>query len=288
MNQATYNKEADAVLTYDIDMSGWLGARTISTATWTVPTGITKESESNTTTKVFIELSGGTWGSSYEISVHIVANDGSEQPESFTIKIQYDVKYCTRESVRALAQGMTASGKPPASDDLIDNLIERVSRLFDQMCGVAEGYFNEPLYPTATEHTFYGDGTNYLSLPPYIPGTLDTVSLPDEYSAPDYVAQNEHLIRTYSNHYLPPGPFRSYFYGWDEGVPVTVTAKWGFASTPADVKLAIIEWVINVWRETDPASLKLTNLDGSVLREAIPPRVKEVIKRYRMTQGAFV
>ena len=57
---------------------------------------------------------------------------------------------------------------------------------------------------------------------------------------------------------------------------------------PADVKAAIIEWVINVWRETDPAGLKLVNLDGMPLREKMPPRVADVVKQYGIRTNAAV
>jgi hypothetical protein len=64
-------------------------------------------------------------------------------------------------------------------------------------------------------------------------------------------------------------------------VPITVSAIWGWRETPADVKAAVIEWVLNLWRETDPASVKLVGLEGQPLREAIPPRVKAVARKWR-------
>jgi len=122
LNQAIYFKEATAILDYGIDHSDWLDGRTISTSVWTVPTGITKVSESNSTTQTFIKLSGGTWTASYEILNHIVANDGNEQDQSFTVRIQYNVRYCNPLEVRASAQGMTTSASPPASDALVEDL----------------------------------------------------------------------------------------------------------------------------------------------------------------------
>jgi hypothetical protein len=287
MNKATYSKEAGAILTYDFDWSDWLGTRTLSTSTWDVPAGITNDDDTNTTTRTFITLSGGTWGESYEIVNHIVASDGSEQSQSFTIKIQYDVHYVTRAEVRASAQSMTEKATPPATDDLVDALIERVSRLFDRECGVSDGYFNEPLYPDPTARTFYGNGLNCLKLDPYVPGTLSTtLSFPDGYTTPRFIEVDGHLEVVSSSGVRAPGLI--YSSGWYSGVPIAITAQWGFAETPADVKSAIIEWVINVWRETDPAGLKLVGLDGQVLREAIPPRVKEIAKFYRMNSAKAV
>ena len=257
--------------------------------------------------------------------------------------------YCTLADVRAMAQAMTVNAVPPATDDLVTALIERVSRFFDMECGVADGYFesaiyprwqslhvyvvgdtvtpttpnahnyrlttagtsgaSEPTWPTsgtvtngsvvftengadvvATAKVVYGDGTNYLKLPPYVAGSLDpTITLPDGYSVPEFTTVNGYLERSVGG-VLARNWWRNSIWasGWIEGVPVTVTAKWGFANTPADVKLAVIEWIINVWRETDPAGLKLTNLEGIPLREAIPPRVNEVARRWRLKRPVFI
>lgn len=137
----------------------------------------------------------------------------------------------------------------------------------------------------ASARTFYGDGTNYLKLDPYVAGTLNaTMTVPTGYTAPTYVERNGYLILSDSTGTLVPGYWST---GWQMGFPYTVTALWGFASTPADIKAAVIEWIINVWRETDPAGLKLVGLDGQVLRENMPPRVALIAKSWRV-KGAEV
>lgn len=68
----TFTKDPSDVLDYMFDWSDWLASgETISTYVLTVPTGITKDSESNTGTTVTIWLSGGTSGASYEIACKI-------------------------------------------------------------------------------------------------------------------------------------------------------------------------------------------------------------------------
>jgi hypothetical protein len=168
-------------------------------------------------------------------------------------------------------------------DDELDALIEQASRFFDLECGVEPGYF-EAAGGTVSTKTIYGDGTNYLTLPPYVPGSLSPViTLPEGYTAPNFIEQNGYLVLTTSSGVLPP--FQHFhnclWSGWSSGVAVAVSARWGFASTPADVKMAVIELVINLKRETDPAELKLTNLEGQPLREPIPPRVKAIARRWR-------
>lgn len=265
--------------------------------------------------------------------------------------------YVTPLEVRAMAQQMTTSAVPPATDELVRDLIERVSRLFDLEVGCKPEYFepalhpvwesnhayvvgdivtpttanahkyrvttagtsaaSEPTFPTAsggtvisggvtftengadviaTERTFYGDGTNFLKLDPYVPGTLSVaITVPEGYTAPDFIERDGYLVQTTSDGFMlnsnvigsftNQGVFSS---RWREGAPIIVTAKWGYASTPPDVQLAIIEWVINIWRETDPASQRLVNLDGMALRESIPPRVLRVAERYRIKTAEAV
>jgi hypothetical protein len=81
-------KDPDAVLDYTIDWSDWLGADTISTSAWTVPTGITEDSDSNTTTTTTVWLSGGTAGTRYSVVNSIVTAAGREEDRTIYVTIQ--------------------------------------------------------------------------------------------------------------------------------------------------------------------------------------------------------
>ena len=178
----------------------------------------------------------------------------------------------------------TATALP---DPQVETLIERASRFFDLVCGVKPEYF-EAAGATATARTFYGNGTNFLKLDRYVPGSLvATLSYPSGYTALDYVEREGYLVITDSAGVLQGRSLMS-CYGWYNGVPITVTAKWGFEATPEDVKHAVLELAINLWRETDPANVKLVNLEGQPLREKLPPRVAEIARRYRSSSGVLV
>lgn len=132
----------------------------------------------------------------------------------------------------------------------------------------------------ASARTFYGNGQNMLRIDPYIAGSLNaTLTYPEGYTALYFIERNGYLIQTSSDGVA--APYLNYASGWYGGVPITVTALWGYDGTPDDVKAAVIELAINLWREVDPVSAKLVNLDGMVLRETLPPRVKETARRYR-------
>jgi hypothetical protein len=199
--------------------------------------------------------------------------------------------YVTREEFRGsgagsmpLVQKATAAAIP---DGELNELIEMASRYFDLLCGVEPEYF-EAAGATATARTFYGNGTNFLKLDRYVPGSLNaTLTYPEGYTALDYVERDGYLVITDSTGVLSSRSL-TYCNGWYCGVPIVVTAKWGFEATPADVKLAVIEMVANLWRELDPAHLKLVAPEHLPLREKWPPRVGEIARRYRVGAGVIV
>ena len=84
-----YLKDPQAKVDYQIDWSAWLGSDTILTSTWTVPTGLTKVSDSHDDTTTTIVLSGGSVGSIYEVVNHIVtASGGLEDDRTLRIMIE--------------------------------------------------------------------------------------------------------------------------------------------------------------------------------------------------------
>jgi hypothetical protein len=73
-------KDPSAIKDYDMDWSDWLEGDTIATSTWTVPVGITKQSESNTPTVSKIWLSGGTHGTIYTLK-NVITTAGARTDE---------------------------------------------------------------------------------------------------------------------------------------------------------------------------------------------------------------
>lgn len=82
-------KDPGEVIDYTIDWDAELGAsETISgTPTWTVPAGITKDSQSNTTTTTTIWLSGGTGGNEYVLTCQIVSNNATPRTHEKSIVV---------------------------------------------------------------------------------------------------------------------------------------------------------------------------------------------------------
>lgn len=87
----TYRKDPDAVLDYSVDWGslGWLiGGDTISAVTWTVPAGITKTSQTNSTTVATAWLSGGTAGVDYDVVCHITTAGGRQDDRTLRIQVR--------------------------------------------------------------------------------------------------------------------------------------------------------------------------------------------------------
>ena len=86
---ATFVKDPDAVLDYQINWATYLASGdTISTSTWVVPTGITKDSDTNATTTTTIWISGGTAGTTYTFTNRIVTASGRTDDRSIVIQVQ--------------------------------------------------------------------------------------------------------------------------------------------------------------------------------------------------------
>src|ERR1043165_2545665 len=96
--------------------------------------------------------------------------------------------YCTPTEVREVSVQITATAQPTAwTDDVLNKIIERASRIFDRECGVEDGYFEAAGTDSSTK-TIYGDGSNLLRLPPYVPGSLSaTITVPTGYTAQEFI-----------------------------------------------------------------------------------------------------
>lgn len=85
----TFRKDPHAVLDYGFDWSTWLASgETLSSATWTVPTGITEDSTQLGSDSAKIWLSGGTAGESYTIACKVVTSASRTDERSFVVQVE--------------------------------------------------------------------------------------------------------------------------------------------------------------------------------------------------------
>lgn len=80
-------KDPNEVLDYEIDWSARIGGDAISSVTWTVPSGITKDRDAVSGDIAAIWLSGGTAGTSYDIGCRVVTTGGRTYDETVTLSV---------------------------------------------------------------------------------------------------------------------------------------------------------------------------------------------------------
>lgn len=83
-------KDPDEVLEYFIDWAPRLGDEgdTISSATWTLPSGITKAAQREVSPKSFIKFTGGTHGVDYDVGCRIVTTGGLTMDETVRLPVR--------------------------------------------------------------------------------------------------------------------------------------------------------------------------------------------------------
>jgi len=87
-------KDPDEILDYTIDWGGSVElpgrtfGDTILTAIFTVPVGLTKQSESHTPTTATVWLAGGTLGATYEILCRITTAGGRTMDQTTKLSIK--------------------------------------------------------------------------------------------------------------------------------------------------------------------------------------------------------
>lgn len=83
-----FTKDPDEVLDYVRDWTSILDGDTIATSVWTVPAGITKTTDSHTTTTATIWLSGGTADVDYAVVNRITTAGGRTHDKTLTFNIR--------------------------------------------------------------------------------------------------------------------------------------------------------------------------------------------------------
>ena len=82
------DKDPDEVLDYQIDWTDRLAGDTIASSAWTVPSGLTKESDSNTTTTTTVWLSSGTLAEDYEVLNRITTTGGRTMDQTVKLRVR--------------------------------------------------------------------------------------------------------------------------------------------------------------------------------------------------------
>lgn len=81
------SKDPDELLDYSIDWTDRLAGDEITTSEWIVPSGLVKDSDSNTESMATVWLSGGDLGENYLVTNRINTVGGRIMDQSVSLKI---------------------------------------------------------------------------------------------------------------------------------------------------------------------------------------------------------
>jgi len=87
MADNTYIHDPDDVLDYTVDWETWLDSDTLTVSAWTIPTGLTEDTDETTfgDSTATVWLSGGTAGKNYNIVNHITTAAGRETDQTLVL-----------------------------------------------------------------------------------------------------------------------------------------------------------------------------------------------------------
>jgi hypothetical protein len=95
VDTARYTKDPNEVKDYTINWATWLGVDTISTSTWAADTGITVDSETESTTTATVWISGGTANNVYSLTNTITTATGRTEEQTIVITVRDSVGAAT-------------------------------------------------------------------------------------------------------------------------------------------------------------------------------------------------
>ena len=141
--------------------------------------------------------------------------------------------------------------------------IIEISRLFDIEAGVSPGYFSTAHYKSTKVIT--SNGTKYLKVADFIPGTLTLRTIDDYIIDPDsYRYENKHLVFLpcveHSSIGCTGGCLNSKSAtAWPNSC-YKLTAKWGQHCADYAVQMAIRDYLIEKYRLSDPVKVLVSGL----------------------------
>lgn len=177
-------------------------------------------------------------------------------------------------------------GSATANDTVIQRKLNMATALID-----AELSFSFGDAAVGTQ-TVYGDGTPYLMIPTYVAGSITAVTSISGLSVPDYIERDGMLIVVDADGVIP-GTYRPYAGDlvWQEGIPYTVAATFGYADVPADIIEACLQIAIRAWHAKDSGfsdAVQVVGSDAVGYNGAIPNLVKRILDNYREKTGLGV
>lgn len=169
-----------------------------------------------------------------------------------------------------------AEAPDESSDEIWDILAASASLIFDGASGVAENFFAPAGFNPADKFFKY-EPSGFYKLPPFIGDAVVKINeTNDTIDAAKYTLSDNIL---FFNNYLYGVPFpfdTDYFNNF-----LKISARWGFAETPADVRQAVIEQALFMYRRKDAAFTEISGVSAAVVQQSLAPTCRLVADKYK-------
>lgn len=170
-------------------------------------------------------------------------------------------------------------------DTALGEEITAASRLIDSYLKVEDSFFGVAA-GTASSRTVYGRGGDTLRLPPFV-GTILAADLtvPSGYTKPVFtVVDGWFTIAAPLTLGLVVGnapEYNPFLYSWLLNIPYTISARWGWIATPADITESCIQIVVRIFRGRDDAYAGvITGQNGQAFERAIPSGAQKILDEW--------
>jgi hypothetical protein len=200
--------------------------------------------------------------------------------------------YATLDEFRGPLGSLDQFADPDPKDTLLQTCLDDAEAILNTELG-----FTLTL-ATSGDRVVYGDGTAYLALPLYVPGSIDAIVPLTGYTVPAYVEQDGILVTTDASGILYPS-YSPYGYGlpyisdplltaaglWSPRVPYTITADWGASADDMKVARRItLELAVQLFRFKDAGGAQVLGVEGAgavVVKNSFSPIIQQMITRLK-------
>lgn len=169
--------------------------------------------------------------------------------------------------------------KDDATAAQLEEMITRASRRIDAYVtdNTLTGYFApSPQEPSVRK--LRGRDVSFLHLPLHVAGSVTAVTVPEPFQVPEFAYENDRLVC------VDQYGIRTRRARFVEGVPYSVTARWGFAAVPGEIEEACLQLVVRTFRAKDDGFsgvIGAIKRDGSMIERALPAPVKDILDGQR-------
>lgn len=171
-----------------------------------------------------------------------------------------------------------------AEKDALGRVLDGASAFIDSYCSRPVGYFS-PSPDIATDRLIAGENRRFLRLPVHVAGTveIDGLDMTNFFESPNgwIYPVNSNAGLEYSASYV--GDDLSDFGVFHKNRLYTVSARWGYAETPAEIVEAVRQ-ITQRWFETQKGILGQITPGGFVVERDIPESARTILKPFRRRQ----